>query len=99
MTRKLASIEPWKIEEVRRYLQERFAEDEIDHFPRGDQAAYLFLVMKRDQQKKSRVTHQLLVTKKFFDRFTNHMALAGALSVGGVVMRMIEASDRTVELH
>ncbi len=91
-------IDPWKIDEVRRYLQDLFANDEIDHYPR-DRAAHLFLIMKRDRHGRSKVAHQLLITKGFFDRFTDNLALVGALSTGQVGIRMIEAADRTVELH
>ena len=99
MIKKTLGVEPWKIEEIRRHLQERFPENEIDCFARGQHAAHLFLVLKADPREKNRVVHQLLITKRFFDRFTDQGSLATALAAGEVVLRMIQASDRTVELY
>ena len=92
-------IEKWKIDEVRRYLEDRFAEHEIDNFPRGNQTAHLFRVLKKNPKGEREVVHQLLITKKFFDRITEPLALRQALIAGEVVLRMIRLRDRTVELH
>ncbi len=92
-------IKTWKIDEVRRYLEERFAEHEIDYFPRGDQIAHLFRVLKRNAKGECEVAHQLLITKKFFDRIAEPLTLRQALVAGDVVLRMVRLRDRTVELH
>ena len=89
-----AQIEEWKTEQIRKYLEEQFSGRRIDHFPRGDSTAVLFLVMER-----KRSIHQVLITKKFLDRFTDHAALLDTLSAIGVTDSMRRAGQRTVELH
>ena len=95
----MAGIELWKVEEIEHYLRDRFANYEIEHFFKGDQTACLFVLLQWDQHGKKEVVHQLLVMRKFLDRFQERTSLAGSLSAGDMVMRMLKAGDRTVELH
>ena len=95
------SADPRKIDAICRYLQERFPENEIDHFPRGH-TAHLFVVMKRTKDidpTKTRVLHQLLITRRYLDRFTDHASLVDGLSAADVVVQMTRSRDRTVELY
>jgi len=94
MASQRADIDQWKIEAVRTYLQDQFTESRIDHFPRGNHTAVLFLVMERGS-----VAHQLLVTKKFLDRFTDTLSMRDALGSAEAVLRLRQAGQKTVELH
>jgi hypothetical protein len=92
-------LEPWKADEVRKYLQRAFREGRIDDYPKGAQAAHLFLVLKARPREGHRVAHQLLITRQFFDRFSDVMALREALASTDVGTSLQRAGDRTVELY
>jgi hypothetical protein len=92
-------IEPWKTDEVRKHLQRSFREGRVEDYPKGAQAAHLFVVLKQRPHERHRVAHQLLVTRQFFDRFADVMALREALVLTDVAESLLRAGDRTVELY
>ncbi len=98
----MGPIDPWKIDTVRKYLHERFLDREVDDFPRGDRTAVLFEVFERRGkigEQRRQVGHQLLVTRKFLDRFADRGGLIESLRMMDVAKSMRDAGDRTVELH
>jgi hypothetical protein len=91
-------IDPWKIEEVRKYLARRFPGARFDDYPRAGGTAYLFVVTAAGIGK--RVTrHNLVVTRQFFDRFPEHSSLKSALESGDVAHSMERAGERSIELY
>jgi hypothetical protein len=92
-------LEPWKADEVRKHLQRTFREGRIEDYPKGAQAAHLFLVLKQRPHERHRVAHQLLITRQFFDRFSDAVALREALVSTDVVTSLQRAGDRTIELY
>jgi hypothetical protein len=92
-------LEPWKADEVRKHLQRSFREGRIEDYPKGAQAAHLFLVLQARPHERHRVAHQLLITRQFFDRFSDVMALREALVSTDVAESLQRAGDRTVELY
>ena len=100
MIQTTARIETWRIDQVRKYLKREFPGSTLDDYPRGAHAAHLFLVRKEPGIGKGRpTTHQLLVTRGFFDRFTDQGALHEALVVGDVAEQLRRSGERTVELY
>ena len=91
--RRAAYVDEWKIDGVRRYLQDRFEGRTIEHYPRAT-VSYLFQVT--DQR---RTLHQLVVTTRFFDRMTHPMSLFENLVVADVGERMKRGGEITVELY
>jgi hypothetical protein len=89
----MAYTDEWKIETVRRYLEERFEGRTVQHYPRGKKSL-LFVVL--DQGKTS---HQLLVMERFFDRFNDGEAVREALEGAEVWQRMLAGGQITVELY
>ncbi len=92
-------IEPWKITEVRKYLERDFPESRIDEYPKGMHAAHLFLVLTQRLNDRHRVAHQLLITRQFFDRYTDEIAIRQALMSADVGSHLKRAGERTVELY
>ena len=92
-------IEPWKIDLVRRHLERRFPDARIDDYIRGGGIAHLFQVLTKHATGQRRVAHQLLVTRKFFDRYTDAASLRQELLGNGVADSLEKAGDRTVELY
>lgn len=91
-------IDLWKIEEVRRYLAKRFPGGRFDDYPRGAGTAHLFVVtVSPIGQRQAR--HNLVVTRQFFDRFTDHSSLKNALDSGDVGRSLERAGERSVELY
>ena len=83
-------VDEWKIEGVRRYLQDRFEGRTIEHYPRGA-TTHLFQVIER--------LHHLVVTARFLDRMTSPMSLVEALVAVDVGDRMRRGGEITVELY
>ena len=92
-------LEPWKTDEVRKYLQREFHEGRIEDYPKGAASAHLFLVLKQRPHERHRVAHQLLITRQFFERFSDYTALREALVSADVGGHLQQAGDRTVELY
>jgi len=92
-------LEPWKTDEVRKYLQREFHEGRIEDYPKGAASAHLFLVLKQRPHERHRVAHQLLITRQFFERFSDYAALREALVSADVGGHLQQAGDRTVELY
>lgn len=92
-------LELWKTDEVRKYLAREFHEGRIEDYPKGLHAAHLFLVLKQRPHERHRVAHQLLITRQFFERFSDYTALREALVSADVGGHLQEAGDRTVELY
>ena len=88
-----AYVDEWKIDGVRRYLQDRFEGRTIEHYPRAS-VAYLFQVTER-----RRTLHQLVVTARFFDRMSSPMSLLETLAAADVGDRMKRGGEITVELY
>lgn len=86
-------LEQWKVEEVRAYLQRHFPTHTVEHYAKGGGTAALFLVLDRRV-----VVHQVIILRRFFDRFTDHPALRDVLSSMRVAYRLEEAGEKTVEL-
>ena len=86
-------LEQWKVEEVRTYLQRHFPTCGIEHYAKGGGEADLFVVLERRG-----VVHQVLILRRFFDRFTDHPALRDVLTGMRVACRLEEAGEKTVEL-
>ena len=79
-------IEPWKLDLVRRYLERRFPDARVDDYVRGGGIAHLFQVLTKHATGQRRVAHQLLITRKFFDRYTDATSLRQEL-LGSAVPR------------
>ena len=92
-------IEHWKVDEVRKYLERAFRDCRIDDYPKGSHTSHQFLVMTQRPMDQHRVAHQLLVTRGFFDRFTDPTALGEGLRAGDVLASLKRAGERTVELY
>jgi hypothetical protein len=92
-------IESWKIDLVRRYLERQFPDARIDDYIRGGGIAHLFQVLTKHAAGQRRVAHQLLVTRKFFDRYTDAASLRQELLGSGVADSLERSDDRTVELY
>jgi len=92
-------IDPWKIEEVRKYLAKAFPGGRFDDYPRGGAAAHLFVVTESGGVQQHQKKHHLLVTRHFFERFADHAALGYTLHAEGVGKSLERAGERTVELY
>jgi hypothetical protein len=95
-----AGIDPWKIEEVRRYLAKRFPAGRFDDYSRGP-VAHLFVIrlaaVGRQANRQDR--HNLVVTRQFFDRFQDTMSLKDGLDSADVAKALEKAGERSVELY
>lgn len=92
-------IDGWKIEEVRRYLGKEFLGSRLDDYPRGGNAAHLFVVAEPSVPGQPRKAYNLIVTRQFFDRITDHVALRESLVTADVSQQLTRGQGRTVELY
>jgi hypothetical protein len=92
-------IEPWKVQEVLRYLGRAFVGARLDDYPRGGAVAHLFVIVVRGADPRKNQRHNLLVTRQFFERFGDPAALKDALESADVARTLTRAGDRTVDLH
>jgi hypothetical protein len=93
-------IEPWMMEEVKKYIEQSFLETTVDCFPRGNGSAVLFRAEGRPSHTEPRkLLHQLWVDKSFFVRCMDRTALVSALEGADVAVSMKKAGDKIVELH
>jgi hypothetical protein len=93
-------IEPWMMEEVKRFMEGELLETTVDYFPRGNGSAVLFRAEGRPSHTAPRkLLHQLWIDKSFFLRCTDRTALQNALEGADVTMSMKKAGDKIVELH
>ena len=62
-------IEPWMMDEVKKFIEGEFLESTVDYFPRGNGSAVLFRVEGRPSHTEPRkLLHQLWLDKSFFVR-------------------------------
>jgi hypothetical protein len=93
-------IEPWMMEEVKKYLEQSFLETTVEYFPRGNGTAVLFRAEGRPSHMEQRkLLHQLWVDKSFFLRCLDRTALVSALDGADVAVSMKKAGDKIVELQ
>jgi len=93
-------IEPWMMDEVKKFIEHAFLETTVDYFPRGNGSAVLFRAEGRASHTDSRrLLHQLWIDKSFFLRCTDRTALVNALEGADVAVSMKKAGDKIVELH
>ena len=93
-------IEPWMMEEVKKFIEHAFLESTVDYFPRGTGSAVLFRAEGRPSHTQPRrLLHQLWVDKSFFLRCPDRTSLVNALEGADVAMSMKKAGDKIVELH
>jgi hypothetical protein len=93
-------IEPWMMEEVKKFVEHLFLEATVDYFPRGNGSAVLFRAEGRPSHTEPRrLLHQLWIDKSFFLRCMDRTALVGALEGADVAISMKKAGDKIVELH
>jgi hypothetical protein len=93
-------IEPWMMEEVKKFLEHAFLETTVDYFPRGNGSAVLFRAEGRPSHTEARkLLYQLWIDKSFFLRNLDRTALVAALEGADVAVSMKKAGDKIVELH
>jgi len=92
-------IDPWKVEEVRRYLGRSFPAARLDDYPRGMSVAHLFVVTASGFDRRKQERHYLLITRQFFDRQGDGTVLKEALDSADVPRSMVRSGERTVELY
>jgi len=93
-------IEPWMMEEVKRFMEKAFLETTVDYFPRGSGSAVLFRCEGLPYHtSQRRLLHQLWIDKSFFLRSADRTSLRLALEGADVTMSMKKAGDKIVELH
>jgi hypothetical protein len=94
-----ASIEPWKVQEVLRYLAKAFPNVRLDDYPRGSSVAHLFVLREASSDPRKGKRHHLMITRQFFERYNDVMSLKDALESADVARTLARAGDRTVDLH
>jgi hypothetical protein len=93
-------IEPWMMDEVKKFMEHAFLEATVDYFPRGNGSAVLFRAEGRPSHTEPRrLLHQLWIDKSFFLRCMDRTALVNALEGADVAVSMKKAGDKIVELH
>ncbi|HEV8309655.1 MAG TPA: hypothetical protein VGW35_18485 [Methylomirabilota bacterium] len=92
-------VDAWKIDEVRQYLARVFPAARLDDYPRGLAIAHLFVVTATGIDRRKQERHYLLVTRQFFDRFSDGAGLKDALDSADVPRSLARAGERTVELY
>jgi len=93
-------IEPWMMEEVKKFLEGEFLETTVDYFPRGNGNAVLFRAEGRPSHTSPRrLLHQVWIDKSFFLRCADRTSLQSALEGVDVSTSMKKAGDKIVELH
>jgi hypothetical protein len=95
----MPGIEPWKVQEVLRYLSQAFPTSRLDAYPRGNAAAHLFTIREGAPDPRKAQRHHLLVTRQFFERYGDAIALKDALESGDIARMLKRAGDRTVDLY
>jgi hypothetical protein len=95
----MAGIEPWKVQEVLRYLAHAFPAFHLDDYPRGNAAAHLFVVREPSADPRKAKRHHLMVTRQFFERYGDAVSLKAALESGDIARALVRAGDRTVDLY
>ena len=93
-------IEPWMMDEVKKFIEGVFLEATVDYYPRGNGSAVLFRVEGRPSHTEPRrILHQLWLAKSFCLRFGDRTSLLGALEGADVIISLKRAGDKIVELH
>ena len=93
-------IEPWMMEEVKKFIEHVFLETTVEYFPRGSGTAVLFRAEGRPSHTEPRkLLHQVWIDKSFFLRCPDRTALVNALEGVDVTVSMKKAGDKIVELH
>jgi hypothetical protein len=93
-------IEPWMMEEVKKFIEQAFLETTVDYFPRGNGSAVLFRAEGRPSHMEPRkLMYQVWIDKSFFLRCLDRTALVNALEGVDVAVSMKKAGDKIVELH
>jgi hypothetical protein len=93
-------IEPWMMDEVKKFIEGEFLETTVDYFPRGNGSAVLFRAEGRpSHMEPRRLLHQLWIDKTFFLRCADRTSLQSALEGADIVISMKKAGDKIVELH
>lgn len=92
-------IETWQLDEIRRCLGREFPGSRIDDYPRGGHTAYLFTITEAAVSRANAMRHHLLVTRGFFDRFTDFVGLRDALVSGDVGRQLRREGEKTVTLY
>jgi hypothetical protein len=93
-------IEPWMMEEVKKFIEGEFLETTVDYFPRGNGSAVLFRAEGRPSHTEPRrLLHQLWIDKTFFLRCADRTSLVNALEGADIKMSLKKAGDKIVELH
>ena len=93
-------IEPWMIDEVKKYIEHQFLESTVDYFPRGNGSAVLFRVEGRASHTEPRkLLHQLWLDKSFLLRCPDRTTLVSALEGADIILSMKKSGDKIVELH
>lgn len=93
-------IDPWMMDEVKKFMEHEFLETTVDYFPRGNGSAVLFRAEGRPSHTEPRkVLHQLWIDKSFFLRCADRTSLQHALEGADVTASMKKAGDKIVELR
>jgi hypothetical protein len=92
-------LDSWKISAVVRYLGDAFPGSRVEEYPRGGAVAHLFVVVAPGLDPRKRQRHNLLVTRAFFDRFSDPTSLGEALDSAGIARSLAKAGDRTIDLR
>lgn len=93
-------IEPWMMDEVKKFIEGEFLESTVDCFPRGNSSAVLFRVEGRPSHTEPRrLLHQLWLDKSFLLRCADRTSLINALEGADIILSMKKAGDKIVELH
>ena len=93
-------IEPWMMEEVKKFIEHLFLETTVDYFPRGNGSAVLFRAEGRPSHTEPRrLLHQLWIDKSFFLRCPDRTTLHSALDGMDIAISMKKAGDKIVEIH
>jgi hypothetical protein len=93
-------IEPWMIDEVKKFIEGVFLEATVDYYPRGNGSAVLFRVEGRPSHTEPRrILHQLWLAKSFRLRFGDRASLVSALEGADIIISLKKAGDKIVELH
>jgi hypothetical protein len=93
-------IEPWMMDEVKKFIEHQFLETTVDYFPRGNGSAVLFRAEGQPSHTQPRrLLHQLWVDKSFFLRCPDRTSLYSALEGMDLAITMKKAGDKIVEIH
>jgi hypothetical protein len=95
----MAGIEPWKVQEVVRYLVGAFPASRVEDYPRGNAVAHLFVIRESAPDPRKAQRHNLMVTRQFFERYSDSIALKDALESGDIARSLKRAGDRTIDLY